>query len=133
VKDFEITLKVRYAETDQMGIVYYANYFIWMEVARTSWFQHICNKDYGRLETEDGILLPVIEANCKYKSAIRYPDEVKIKLTPSIQKRLYIEFDYQIIAREKLCAQGFTKHILMDRQFKPIRPLPKFITEAVKQ
>lgn len=132
MEKFKVNVTVRYAETDQMGIVYYANYLVWMEVARTKWFEHICGKDYGRLESEDGLYLPVIEASCKYKFAIRYPDEVEIFAAPSIHKRLYLDFSYEIMARGKLCALGYTRHIIMDKEFKPIRPLPEFIEKAIQ-
>ena len=127
---FQMTLKVRYAETDQMGIVYYANYFVWMECIRTQWFETICGLSYAELEKQ-GLFLPVLEANCQYKKAIRYPEEVDIFLIPRLVKSLYIEFDYEISVKKELRAIGYTKHVFMDKAFK-IKRIPDFVMSALK-
>ncbi len=127
---FSVELKVRYAETDQMGIVYYANYFVWMEVARTEWFSHRCGRSYAELEKQ-GIFLPVLEAQCNYKHPVYYPEIVTIFLIPQLVKKLYIAFEYEIKVKDSLRAIGFTKHILINRDGKIIRPLPDFIVNAI--
>ena len=76
----ETTLRVRYAETDQMGVVYYANYLIWMEVGRVE-FCRAQGIRYRDMEEADGILLVVAEANCRYLAPARYDDEVRIVTT----------------------------------------------------
>ncbi len=73
----ETRLQVRYAETDQMGVVYYANYLVWMEVARGELCK-ACGFDYCDME-RDGVLMAVAEVNCRYKFPARYADEVTIK------------------------------------------------------
>ena len=70
-------LRVRYAETDQMGVVYYANYLIWMEVGRVEYCR-AAGIRYRDMEDDDGILLVVAEANCRYLAPARYDDEVRI-------------------------------------------------------
>ena len=71
-------LRVRYAETDQMGVVYYANYLVWFEVGRVE-FMRSLGFDYKQMEVEDGCILPVIEATCRYKAPARYDDELLIE------------------------------------------------------
>ena len=127
---FSVTFKVRYAETDQMGVVYYANYFVWMEFARTEWFESQCALSYAELERR-GILLPVLEAHCNYKKPVRYPEMVTVFLLPRIVKNLYVEFEYEIKVGKVLKAIGFTKHAFVDRQGKIIRPVPEFVLKAM--
>src|SRR5258708_3369655 len=74
----ETRIRVRYSETDQMGIVYYANYLVWMEVARVEYCQAIGFR-YRDMELEDGIVLAVVESNCRYISPARFDDEVIIQ------------------------------------------------------
>ena len=74
----ETRVRVRYAETDQMGVVYYANYLVWMEVGRVELCK-ACGFNYRDMETEDGILLAVAEANCRYARPARFDDEVMVK------------------------------------------------------
>ncbi len=128
---FCVDLKVRYAETDQMGVVYYANYFVWMEMARTEWFEAVCGLSYAMLE-KDGLFLPVLEANCRYKKAIRYPEEVKICLLPRVVKKMYIEFDYEMLVEGEVRSIGYTKHAFMDRDFK-VKRIPEFILDSLER
>src|SRR3954468_12248426 len=71
------SIRVRYAETDKMGVVYYANYLVWFEVGRTDWLR-ATGMTYREMET-DGIQLPVIEAHCEYRQGARYEDDVEIR------------------------------------------------------
>ncbi len=103
-----------------MGVVYYANYFVWMEVARTEWFEQACGMSYHELEKE-GIFLPVVEANCRYKGRIRYPDVVEVTVFPRLVRDLYLEFDYQIRVEDKEKATGFTRHVFVDKTGKVLR------------
>ena len=73
-------LRVRYAETDQMGVVYYANYFVWCEIGRGEFFRQL-GYDYKQMEIADDCHLPVVEATCRYRSPARYDDEVIIETT----------------------------------------------------
>jgi acyl-CoA thioester hydrolase len=82
----EARLRVRYAETDQMGVVYYANYLVWMEVARMEWCRAF-GIDYREMEREDGVALAVVEANCRYRSPARFDDEIAIVRRSGLRNR----------------------------------------------
>ena len=112
-------LRVRYAETDQMGVVYYANYLIWFEVARVE-FMRSLGFDYKQMEMEDGCILPVIEATCRYKAPARYDDLILIEAGPILLRGSLLKFAYRIIrasnARDGqlLLAEGETAHVVCD-------------------
>ena len=112
-------LRVRYAETDQMGVVYYANYLVWFEVGRVE-FMRSLGFDYKQMEVEDGCILPVVEANCRYKAPARYDDLILIEAWPSLLRGSLLKFGYRVIrastARESqlLLAEGETVHIVCD-------------------
>ncbi|HLH09766.1 MAG TPA: thioesterase family protein, partial [Terriglobales bacterium] len=89
------TLRVRYAETDQMGVVYYANYLVWFEVGRTEFCrQH--GFEYRDMEREDGLCIIVAEAQCRYKAPARYDDEILIKTRLTAVRRRVLVFGYEI-------------------------------------
>jgi acyl-CoA thioester hydrolase len=112
-------LRVRYAETDQMGVVYYANYLVWFEVGRVE-FMRSLGFDYRQMEVEDGCVLPVIEATCRYKAPARYDDVILIEAGPILLKGSVLKFAYRIFrassAREgqALLAEGETVHVVCD-------------------
>jgi acyl-CoA thioester hydrolase len=114
----ETTLRVRYAETDQMGVVYYANYFIWMELGRVEYCRAIGFR-YRDMEEQDGILLAVIDARCRYRRPARYDDEVTVRTQVSSASRRGVEFAYEMLVREELVASGSTKHMFLGRDFRP--------------
>ena len=90
----ETRVRVRYAETDQMGVVYYANYLIWMEVGRVE----LCRATgirYRDMEIDDGVLLVVAEANCRYLAPARYDDEVRIRTWIAEATARLIRFEYE--------------------------------------
>ena len=112
-------LRVRYAETDQMGVVYYANYLVWFELGRVE-FMRSLGFDYRQMEVEDGCILPVVEATCRYKAPARYDDVILIEAWPVILRGSLLKFAYRVIrassAREGqlLLAEGETTHIVCD-------------------
>jgi acyl-CoA thioester hydrolase len=114
----ETTLRVRYAETDQMGVVYYANYFIWMELGRVEYCRAIGFR-YRDMEEQDGILLAVIDARCRYRRPARYDDEVTVRTQVSSASRRGVEFTYEMLVREEPVASGSTKHMFLGRDFRP--------------
>lgn len=121
------TIRVRYAETDQMGIVYYANYLIWMEVARTA----LCRSlgfHYREMEGQDGILLAVAEANCRYLSPARYDDEVAVSTTISESNRRFLAFAYEMSCEGRRLASGFTRHVYLSRDLRPVRLPDKYMS-----
>lgn len=122
----ETVIRVRYAETDQMGIVYHSNYFVWFEIGRTEFFRSF-NLDYKGLEDED-VLLPVIDVGCNYIVPAKYDDEIIIRTKLSSIKGVKIEFGYEIYRKrdDVLLAKGFTKHAFVDKNLKPINFRKKF-------
>ena len=122
--------RVRYAETDQMGMVYYANYFVWMEIGRTD-FCRECGFRYADLEREEQAFLPVAEADCRYRSPARYDDEIMVETTIERLNRRLIEFSYRIKTADTVLAEGRTLHIIMGADGKP-RSLPGRYLELLK-
>lgn len=129
----ETTIRVRYAETDQMGHVYYANYLVWMELARTDWCR-VHGIPYEEIEAR-GYFLPVVEVGIRYKSEIKYPDDIRITAKMTELKRASTKFDYQFWRGDKLCAEGFSWHVLMGKDRKaatiPDELRSHFVVEAM--
>lgn len=122
------TLRVRYAETDAMGIVYYANYFVWFEAARGD-FMRTFDSSYRELEAE-GVLMPVIEAECRYLAPARYDDEVEVRAEARLLSHVRVEFTYEVsIVGGRAIATGRTAHAAVDRDGRP-RRLPSHVVEA---
>jgi acyl-CoA thioester hydrolase len=124
----ETRFRVRYAETDQMGVVYYSNYLVWMEIGRVEWCkQNGCS--YREMELEDGILLAVAECQCRYLAPARFDDEILVKTWIEQANPRLITFAYEmrLTASETKLASGFTRHLILDRQFRRTRlPLKYF-------
>jgi acyl-CoA thioester hydrolase len=123
-------VRVRYADTDQMGVVYYANYMIWFEIARTEWLRD-AGWTYRDME-EQGIALPVIEAHCEYRQPARYDDDVRIATTASMVTPIRIRFDYELTVGDSpaVSAAGHTIHAAIGRHARPCR-LPQRLRELV--
>jgi acyl-CoA thioester hydrolase len=123
-------VRVRYAETDQMGVVYYANYFIWFEVGRTDLLRSL-GGTYKELEAE-GIFLPVIEASCTYSQASRYDDELDIRTTGRLLSPVRMEFQYEVVrlADQVTTATGRTVHAALNGRGRPCR-LPEKVRTAL--
>ena len=114
-------LRVRYAETDRMGVAYYANYLVWFEVARADLLRTL-GWTYREME-ETGVFLPVIDAHCEYLRSARYDDEVEIETTGEILSPVRIEFRYtvRIAGAETPAALGTTMHAATTADGKPCR------------
>lgn len=125
-----ITILVRYAETDRMGVVYHANYFIWFEIGRCELLR-AHGRSYKDMEAE-GIDLPVIEARCEYKAPARYDDELQVKTWGKLLSPARVEFKYEIRrpADGTLNAVGTTIHAAVDTTGRPCR-LPDYIRELL--
>jgi acyl-CoA thioester hydrolase len=121
------TLRVRYAETDQMGVVYYANYFVWCEIGRVEFFRQL-GYDYKQMEIEDDCHLPVVEATCRYRAPARYDDEVAIETSVTAMRSGVIKFGYRILRLhadgEQLLAEAETAHVSVDKNMQK-RKLPE--------
>ena len=116
---------MRYAETDQMGVVYYANYLVWMEVARVELCK-ACGFNYRDMEREDGVLLAVAEANCRYKYPARFDDEVTVKTWIEDANTRMVTFHYEMRSGEQTLATGFTRHIYVSREMQRVRLPDKY-------
>jgi acyl-CoA thioester hydrolase len=126
----ESRFRVRYAETDQMGMVYYANYLIWMEVGRTDYCRE-CGFSYRDLEREEQAFLTVAEANCRYMAPARYDDEILVETQLDRVKNRLVEFTYRIKCGEKLLAEGRTLHVVIGTDGRP-RAMPDRYLELLK-
>lgn len=115
----ETEVRVRYQETDQMGVVYHTNYIVWFEVGRTHLIRQ-AGLSYGELERR-GILLPVVDVYCKYRSPARYEDEIKILTRIAELTPVKIQFAYEARRKsdEKLLANGRTTHMWVTREMRP--------------
>ena len=128
--------RVRYAETDQMGIVYYANYLVWFELGRVELLRSL-GLAYSQLEKDHKLILPVIEANCRYRAPARYDDEILIETCPALVRESVLKFAYRIFRddpdtkQRKLLAEGETIHVVCDENLKRM-PLPKEHSTALK-
>jgi len=120
-------LRVRYAETDQMGIVYYANYLVWMEVARVEYCKAL-GFSYEQMEREDGVLLAVAEARCRYLYPARFDQEVIIETSLADAHPRMVRFGYEIRLAEdgRKLATGETSHVFCGRDMKPVRLPEKY-------
>jgi acyl-CoA thioester hydrolase len=125
-------IRVRYAETDQMGIVYYANYLVWFEIGRVELLRSM-GLAYSQLETEHECILPVVEATCRYRSPARYDDEILIETRPSMLRGSVIKFAYRIVrkANQELLAEGETVHVVCDDRLHR-KSLPPHYADALK-
>ena len=123
-------VRVRYAETDRMGVVYYANYLVWFEVGRTEWLRD-AGWNYREME-RDGISLPVIESHCEYHLPARYDDEIEIRTRATLLTSVRVRFDYDVVraADEAVTASGHTVHAALDENRKP-RRLPEHVREML--
>jgi acyl-CoA thioester hydrolase len=122
-------LRVRYAETDKMGVVYYANYLVWFEVARADLLRSL-GWSYREMELA-GISLPVIEAHCEYLRPARYDDEIEVRAEGRLLSPVRMEFQYQVvkIQDQTIAASGKTVHAALDTAGKPCR-LPERVREV---
>ncbi len=131
-------VRVRYAETDQMGVVYYANYLVWFEIGRVEVLRTL-GFSYSRLEQEHQCILPVVEATCRYRSPARYDDQILIETRPALLRNSVLKFAYRIFRktnqegkeRELLLAEGETTHVVCDDQMKK-KLLPDHYAAALK-
>ena len=117
----EIEIRPRYAETDQMGVVYHGNYFTWFEVGRSELFRTL-GYTYKQLEDE-GIILPVTECSCKYIKSALYDEMVIIKTSVDYLKGVRIGLKYEILraSDRELLAEGATVHAFVDKELKPVK------------
>lgn len=121
----DTTVRVRYAETDQMGVVYHGNYFTWFEIGRVEFCRQV-GLEYKRMEIEDDSFIVVAKASCRYKRPARFDDLLTIRTRAAQVQRRMIRFAYEIFrqASDELIAIGETVHVICDRQGRP-KSLPE--------
>jgi acyl-CoA thioester hydrolase len=131
----ETRLRVRYAETDQMGVVYHSNHFIWFEVGRVELLRQL-GFSYRDLESNDNLFFAVAEAKCRYRAPVRYDEEVLVRTQLLNVRESVVHFGYELRRAEDraLLAEGETTHIVTDAAMK-IAEIPdkymKVFREAV--
>ena len=137
-RTFKTRLRVRYAETDQMGVVYHANYFVWFEVGRVEMMREL-GFAYKELEAEQGCVLPVVEVNCRYRAPARYDDELELETRLVALRGPVLKFGYVLrravqpnagvrngatsVHLPDLLAEAQTTHVVVDRAMRK-RALP---------
>ena len=121
-------LRVRYAETDQMGVVYHSNYLVWMEIGRVELVRSR-GFNYKDLEHVEGLALAVVEAQCRYLHPARYDQEIVVQTEVTAANARTIEFGYEMrlanygpeASNGRLLATGKTRHIWVNREMRPCR------------
>jgi acyl-CoA thioester hydrolase len=123
----EARVRVRYAETDQMGVVYHANYLVWMEVGRVEYWRS-AGLRYRDMEKDDGILLTVAEVSCRYLAPAYYDEEVIVRTEVGEVNPRLIRFEYALRSADgdRAIASGFTKHVFCGPDRRPKRLPEKY-------
>jgi len=126
----ETRLRVRYVETDQMGVVYHSNYFIWLEVGRVEFLRQL-GFTYRDMERDDGCYIAVVDARCRYKAPARYDDQILVRTFIENLRASLIHFGYEVLREPEmtLLAEVETTHIVTDAQLQR-RELPAKYLEA---
>jgi acyl-CoA thioester hydrolase len=128
----KITVRVRYAETDQMGVVYHSNYFIWFEMGRVECLRQM-GFDYKQMEIADDCHLPVVVATCRYKAPARYDEILTIETRIVALRSGVIKFAYRLLREDdsQLLAEAQTTHIVVDGRMQR-RTLPEKYVTAIR-
>ena len=129
----ESRVRVRYAETDQMGVVYHANHFIWFEIGRVELMRQL-GFAYRDMERDHGCFIPVVDARCRYKAPARYDDEIIVRTQLRNVRESMIHFSYELVRAGdgEVLAEGETMHMILDAKMKPT-PLPPSILKAFRE
>src|SRR5579884_1444443 len=129
----EVRLRVRYAETDQMGVVYHANHFIWFEVGRVEFLRQL-GFSYRDMESSEKCFIAVVDAQCRYKSPARYDDEVIVRTHLKNVRSSLVHFGYELLraADGALLAEGETTHVVTDAEMKK-RTIPERYLQAFRK
>ncbi len=129
----ETRVRVRYAETDQMGVVYHSNYFVWFEIGRVELFRQL-GFSYRDMERGDGLFIAVVDARCRYKAPARYDDEVVVRTHLKNVRESVVHFGYELLRAGdgELLAEGETTHVVTDSRMK-MSPLPDKYLKAFRK
>ena len=125
-------VRVRYADTDQMGMAYHGNYVPWFEVGRTEMLR-AQGMSYREVE-QAGFRMPVLEVHCRYVKPARYDDELAIETVLAEIGRASLRFEYRVVRQSdgELLACGMTRHCFLDASGRPVRP-PGFFVELLER
>jgi acyl-CoA thioester hydrolase len=129
----EVRFRVRYAETDQMGVVYHANYFVWFEVGRVELMRQL-GFSYRDMEQNDNCFIAVVDARCRYKAPARYDDEVIVRTHLRNVRESLVHFGYELLRASDalVLAEGETTHIVTDAEMK-VRAIPERYVQAFRE
>jgi len=116
----DATVRVRYAETDQMGVVYHGNYFVWFEVGRVELIRAL-GIEYKRMESEDDCHIVVADAHCRYHQSARYDEVLRVRTRISESRNRMVKFFYEVFrdADGTLLATGSTMHVICGSNGRP--------------
>ena len=125
----ESPIRVRYAETDQMGVVYHSNHFIWFEVGRVEFMRQL-GLTYRDMERDHGFFIAVVDARCRYKAPARYDDEIIVRTHLKNARESMVHFGYELLRANDntLLAEGETTHIVIDAQMQITAIPEKYMT-----
>ena len=128
----EVRLRVRYAETDQMGVVYHANHFIWFEIGRVELLRQL-GFSYREMEENDGCFIAVVDARCRYKAPAHYDDEVLVRTHLKNVRESLVHFGYELLRANDgvVLAEGETTHVVTDANMKK-RTIPEKYASAFR-
>jgi len=129
----EARLRVRYAETDQMGVVYHSNHLIWFEIGRVELMRGM-GFSYRDMEREDGCFIAVAEVKCRYRAPVYYDEEVLVRTRLKAVRESVVVFSYELVRAEggTLLAEGETTHIVTDSEMK-VAALPERYLTAFRE
>jgi acyl-CoA thioester hydrolase len=124
----ESRLRVRYAETDQMGVVYHSNHFVWFEIGRVELLRQL-GFSYREMEQDDGCFIAVVDARCRYRAPAHYDDEIIVRTHLKNVRDSVIHFGYELVRVGDgiLLAEGETTHIVTDAQMKMVALPEKYM------
>jgi acyl-CoA thioester hydrolase len=129
----ETKLRVRYAETDQMGVAYHSNHLIWFEVGRVEFMRQL-GFSYRDMEREDGLFIAVAEVHCRYRAPVHYDEEILVRTRLKHVRKSVVVFSYELVRAEggALLAEGETTHVVTDATMKTAA-LPEKYLKAFRQ
>ena len=122
-RTIEVPIRVPYAHVDQMGVVYYAHYFVYFEMGRSALLRE-AGLPYPELERR-GVLLPVVEAHCTYRNPAHYDELIVVRTVCSEIRKARLRIEYEVVRDGTPLATGYTEHICLSREGKVLRPLPE--------
>ncbi len=126
---YETKVRVRYAETDQMGVVYHSNYIVWFEVGRVEMLRQL-GFTYRDMEKQDDTHIAVVDVRCRYKAPARYDDVIVVRTWLILVRESLLHFGYELLREEdgKVLAEGESVHIVVNAAFKRVHLPEKYLS-----